>query len=324
MQAVRDGALYRAGQEAAAGATAALQAARHLERLLPGSGWEHSQGQLQQALLTRLQPFTALLAALPELERLAAALGRVEGATRGKRPLKGGGEEVVGVRLGGRISEVLPSELALLADPATEDLFYLRWIERRLVSLELTGGGQGGAGEPEKRGPILAVVDTSGSMRGAPEIAAKALILALARRVVPAGRVLHLILFGGPYEVQELRIARGPGALDALLAFLGHGFYGGTELHGPLTRALQLLEERALRRADLLLITDGLVDVSPALEAAIRDQHDRTQLTVWGLVLRGGRADSIRALCDELWALDPRDASLSAGLIDRFGVPRRS
>ena len=74
-------------------------------------------------------------------------------------------------------------------DEATEDLFYMRLLERRLVSLELTGGGDEGVAQGDRRGPVIACIDTSASMEGPPELAAKALVLAVCRKVIPRGRV---------------------------------------------------------------------------------------------------------------------------------------
>ena len=100
----------------------------------------------------------------------------------------------------GEVATALPGELALLGDEDTEDLFYQRLLDRRLVSLELTGAGDEGVAMGDRRGPVIACIDTSASMEGAPELAAKALVLAVCRKVIPKGRVVHLILFGGPGE----------------------------------------------------------------------------------------------------------------------------
>lgn len=293
-----EAALRRAGE--------AEQVSRALAALWPGGGWSGGVAAVQQALLEALEPLSELLARRPEVLALADELGRAEGEGRRRRGLDGGGEEVVGVRMGGRLSDALPGELALLGDPDTEDLFYARWLEGRLMTLELTGAGTGGAGPAARRGPVVAVVDTSGSMSGAPERLAKAMILAVARRIAPQGRKLHLILFGGEDEVVRLTLGRGPAGLDALLAFVRLGFRGGTDLNAPLRAAVEQLEQPGWARADLLLITDGLVRVPRALVTQMDAARVRHGARVWGLLMWEGGATALRPLCDTLLALDPR------------------
>ncbi|MEM6931537.1 MAG: hypothetical protein AAF602_31695, partial [Myxococcota bacterium] len=185
---------------AAEGAIETDRVARPHERFLPGIGWSTAPGQLELSLLERLDQLATLLESLEELKDLADHLGRLEDATDREGRSEGGREEVVGVRLGGEVATALPGELALLGDPDTEDLFYQRLLERRLVSLELTGTGDEGSAMGDRRGSVIACIDTSASMEGPPELAAKALVLAVCRKVIPKGRTVHLILFGGPGE----------------------------------------------------------------------------------------------------------------------------
>ena len=56
-------------------------------------------------------------------------------------------------------AHLLPGEVALLGDPDLEDLFYLKFAERRLLQYELEGR------ESEGRGPIILALDESGRCR---------------------------------------------------------------------------------------------------------------------------------------------------------------
>jgi uncharacterized protein with von Willebrand factor type A (vWA) domain len=312
------------GQAAAEGALQTDRVARHLERFLPGVGWSAAPGALEHTLLTQLDGLVTLLEKLDDLKELADALGRMEEPTRERGLLEGGREEVVGVHLGGEVSHALPSELALLADPETEDLFYQRLTEHRLISLELTGEGDQGASAGDKRGPVIACIDTSGSMQGAPELAAKALVLAVCRRVLPRNRTVHLILFGGQGERTELRLKRGRGGLEALLEFLQASFHSGTDFDGPLLRAMDLLEERELLRADILVVTDGLCRASRAVIERVVDVRDATGARVWSVVL--GRSDTrgVEPFSHEVLTLDPDAAAQASGLLRGLESGRRS
>jgi len=306
------------GVDACDGALDADQAVSMLERFMPGVGWSLAPGAIRRTLIDRLDKLADLIARLPQLVEIADSLGRIEGAGRERGVAEGGSEEVVGVRLGGNIEDVLPSELALLSDPSTEDLFYQRFVERRLLALELSGEGMGGVADAEKRGPVIACIDTSASMRGAPEMAAKALVLAVCRRVLPQHRTLHLLLFGGPGEWTELRLRAGQGGLEDLLEFLGMGFDAGTDFDGPLLRAMELLDERDLHRADVLVVTDGLGRASREVIERVSALRAERHFKVWSVVLGSHDDWGVRRFSDEVWALVPDSAARAAGLIRKF------
>ena len=303
--------LHDMTEAAATGAIQTDQVARQLERFLPGVGWSNAPGQLEHTLLGRLERLAALLEKLPELQRLADALGRLEDATRKEGKQDGGREEVVGVHFGGDVRTALPTELGLLGDPDLEDLFYSRMVERRLVSLELSGSGDEGRAQGERRGPVIACIDTSASMEGAPELAAKALVLAVCRAAVPRGRVVHLVLFGGPGEKTEIRVRHGLGGLEGLLSFLELGFHSGTDFDGPLLRALELLDEQQLDRADILVVTDGLCRAHPDVVTRVSRSREERGVAVWSVVLGNDDARGVAPFSDEVLMVDlanPRGA----------------
>jgi uncharacterized protein with von Willebrand factor type A (vWA) domain len=314
--------LEGAAEAATEGALQTDRVARYLEHFVPGIGWSNAPGQLEIVLLERLRGLTALLEQLDDLRKLADHLGRLEDATRKKGPQYGGREEVTGVRFSGDVANALPSELGLLGDPDTEDLFYQRYSEKRLLSLELKGTGDDGTTMGDKRGPIIACIDTSASMEGAPELAAKALVLAVCRKVIPKGRRVHLILFGGPGERTEIRLRRGLGGLEGLLDFLEMSFHSGTDFDGPLLRALDLLEEADLTAADILVVTDGLCRAAPEVVDRVAQARETRGVRVWSVVL--GRRDvrGVAPFSDEVWQLDPTDAAAAVGLVQKIGRHR--
>lgn len=305
-----------AGEPAWQGAKAGEALARTLESLVPGMSWGTTPGELHATLAHKLDALVELLERLPTLRALAAKLGRLEADYRKSKANEGGSEEVTGVRSGGDVARALPSELALLSDPDTEDLFFLRLLERRLVSLELTGAGLDGVSHERQRGPVIACIDTSGSMQGPPEEAAKALVLAIARQVVPQGRVVHLLLFGAAGERTELRLRRGRGGLEDLLAFLVRGFSGGTDFDTPLLRAMELLKEADLRAADVLVVTDGYAHASREVVAAVEAARAGRGVRVWSVLLGTGGVHGVQGFSDDVWVVDPR-ADLPLDLLRR-------
>jgi uncharacterized protein with von Willebrand factor type A (vWA) domain len=93
-----------------------------------------------------------------KLQQIAAVCGRFtrialqQQKTRVKHPP----DEINSIITGSEVELLLPSEIALLADPDLEDLFYLRFAERGLMQYDLIGH------EPEGQGPIIIAIDESG------------------------------------------------------------------------------------------------------------------------------------------------------------------
>lgn len=295
------------------GATAAAAgAARACDELVltlgsiaPGFGWDFSTSHLHRTLLARIQRLAAILNRLSVLRRIADELGRIEAFQRATRRAEHGGREaVVGVRVGGDLSDALACELALLASPETEDLFFQRFVERRLLCLELQGTMEETTPADEKRGPVIACVDTSGSMHGAPESVAKALILAVVRQVVPQGRAIHLLLFGGPGEASPIEIRRGGKSLEALLDFLAMGFHAGTDYDTPLLRAVELLKTSTYAKADVLVVTDGLCRASARIVERVAEAKRHAGARVLSVVV-GGDAAGVDGFSDHVWVVDP-------------------
>jgi len=276
-----------------------------LGTLVPGLGWDFSQGHLHQTLLFQLEKLSALLSRLSTLRRIADELGRAEAfQRRARRALGGGREAVVGVRVGGDLADALVCELALLASPETEDLFFQRFIEHRLLCLELEGTTTEMTPRDERRGPAIACVDTSGSMQGAPEAVAKALILTVVKQLVPKGRSVQLLLFGGPGEATPLEIRRGRRGLSDLLQFLAMGFHAGTDYDTPLLRATELLKTPEYQKADILVVTDGLCRASERIANQVDESKKQANARVLSVVV-GGDLAGVERFSDQVWRIDP-------------------
>jgi len=297
--------LQGALEQAVAAASACDEAVLALADLLPGLGWDLRTGNLHEVLALDLSALADLLRRLPALRRIVDELGRAETIERSlPRADAGGRESVVGARVGGELSDVLPCELALLSGPDTEDLFYQRFIEGRLVSLELTGTITETSKSQRRRGPAIACIDTSGSMGGAPEAVAKALVLVVARRMVRERRPLHVLLFGGPGEASGIEIRPGRVGIHGLLRFLQMSFSAGTDYDTPLLRAVELLRGETFQRADVVIVTDGLCRASARVTETVREAKRRAEARVLGVVI-GSEMAGLEAFCDALWLVRP-------------------
>lgn len=168
--------------------------------------------------------------------------------------------DISGVTIGNDLNSMLPSELALLGVKDTENLFYQRYVQNRLqlfssVSRSFEVG-------KDKSGPIYICVDTSGSMKGEPEVTAKTLALAVAivaqrdRRPICMINYSHNLSFFVLTNLQHQR--------KKFLSFLSHSYDGGNDENKlfyfifkklPSVSKYKLFAD-AFKGADILIISD--------------------------------------------------------------------
>ena len=312
--------------------------------------WDELRGQLRRREWQAAQRISDTLARLPELAALIRRLGRAERAAQpqalpprstdsaAQRPLglkavetrlPGAPGALRGIRLSDRIEAMLGSEAAMLLHPVLHKLWRARRAEARLLTYDSEGvlidwrcdpaqpPRQASAPpQPEalERGPIIICLDTSGSMRGAPEMVAKAVVLQAVRTAHAERRGCLLVAFGGPDEIIERALAGGPNlganpgaALAALLDLMGQGFDGGTDLQGPIARAIERVHQARWASADLLIVSDGefgcTADTLDRLDAA-RAQFG---LRVQGVLVGDRETLGLMAVADHIfWVRDWR------------------
>ena len=191
-------------------------------------------------------------------------------------------EEIIGLRLGKDLEYVLPSELALMADEETSILFDLKFLESKLMCFELQGMTycdttteiivEQKSQEDEKPGPMILCVDTSDSMNGFPENIAKAMALFLGTKAKSENRACFVINFSTGIETFELTSKTG---ISNLIAFLRQSFHGGTDAAPALRHALKMMEQESYQKADLLMISDFVMNGLPDdLLASIEIQRE--------------------------------------------------
>lgn len=291
-------------------------------RVLRHVGWQEVQ---------RLQD---LLARTPQLRALVRSLGRMN-APRGAEkasvveevvdPVRRVVEELRlvrspraptearGIERSGQIARMLPAEAALLAHPTLRLLWHARRAESGLATYRYEGQVlehvrvqvdadpvERSSHELPERGPVVICLDTSGSMQGAPEQIAKALVLAVARAAHDEGRPVKVVLFSGPGDVETLTVDLGPEGIGDLLYLLSASFHGGTDLDWPLRIALDTLDARGWDRADLLLVSDGAFELPSGLVERFAWAREHRNARVHGLLVGVQASEAMQALCDPL------------------------
>ncbi|HVZ32792.1 MAG TPA: VWA domain-containing protein, partial [Polyangiaceae bacterium] len=233
-------------------------------------GWDLDEGLWDELDFAPLEAAAKLLEGEPALRRVAELLGRDYRArlpqvhppfAAQETELEPGRTEIRGVRFGDEIGQLVSSEAALLAHHDTQTLFFQKAAESRLLIWDHFTPAQkawtSDAKERQKhneRGPMVIVLDTSGSMRGKPEEVAKTAVLALLRVALEEDRACYLVNFSSQIRCADLSNLREQ--LPELLRFLKFSFHGGTDLNPALKECLRVLDEGRYRDADVLVVSD--------------------------------------------------------------------
>ena len=260
----------------------------------PGAGFSYADLQAAGG-----EDFTALAQALrgnAAIKELARKMGRAYISEQRKKQTRipqASRSEVHGTHRSDDVMRLLPSELLNLEDEALENLFYARLLEKQLQTYELQGTtlipGETTEAQRKRTGPVVACLDTSGSMGGTPLLKAKALLLAIANILRQEERSLHVLLFGAADEIREFAL-EDPQHSAGLLHFLRQGFGGGTNFEAPLARAMQIIEQHpAYEKADVLMISDGDCQLSDHFCQHLHQRKAALDCMVYSVLCDGQR-----------------------------------
>jgi uncharacterized protein with von Willebrand factor type A (vWA) domain len=305
--------------------------------------WDELIGHLQSRPWQEAQRAAERLAQWPALAELIRKLGRAERSPRAAPAARATPQplpsppvplralhtrlpdapgEITGIRWSARIERMLGSEAVMLRHPVLKKLWRARHAEARLLSwqtealltdwrADTSARPQGPQAEsdpePLERGPIILCLDTSGSMRGAPEHIAKAVVIAALRAAHEGARGCTLVAFGGPGELVEHELGRGPRGLQALMELMGQSFDGGTDVQSPIERAIERVHEARWRSADLLVVSDGEFGCVPQTLQRLDDARERFGLRVQGVLVGDRETMGLLEVCDHIhWVRDWR------------------
>lgn len=215
------------------------------------------------------------------LRRIALLAGRMKRLALSKRRLRvrHGTDEVVSIETGRDLSRVLPQELVALRHPVLRREFFRRFAEGSLLQYQLDGL------ETLGQGPMIVCLDSSGSMRGEREAWAKAVALALLHVAGREKRDYALIHFGSRDELRVVRFARGQATAEQVLDALAFAFHGGTDFEAPLGEAMDLILTSRFNLADVVFLTDGECQLSPAALSEVLATKAKRQVRVFSVLI---------------------------------------
>lgn len=239
-----------------------------LSMLFPGKMWDYSLRALHREYFGNLERYAAVLRKRADLREILEQVERIE-LEYGSKKLSlspYSRNEVHSVTFSSDIQTLLPIEVVKLKNPTLKLKFYADMLEEKLLTYQLRGENWNSdtAGK-RRKGPVIALVDTSASMRGAPELFAKAVMLAITRRMLKEGRDVKVILFSSKWQTFEIELTNKKRMGQEFLEFLKFTFGGGTDFNTALRAGLKTLKgEKAFEGADILFLTDGASELSEA------------------------------------------------------------
>lgn len=274
--------------------------------LIMGRGFDMALGVLRHTGWMEILKLRKLVEQLPQLREIVQSLGRLHASDNDTSvaesilvPVRRLEEERLeirtplvpaetrGVERSGEIARMLPVEAVNLGHPKLRMLWHARRAERALLSYRVEGieiertlverdafeEAEGRRPRPE-RGPIIAVLDTSGSMHGTPELVAKALVLECLRTAHEEKRRCFLYAYSGPGQVVEHELDLSPEGVGRLLAFLGFTFGGGNDETGVMMRVVERLKANGWTKADVVFVSDGEWPAPVALVSVVKEARE--------------------------------------------------
>ncbi len=210
-------------------------------------------------------------------------------------------DEIMGIKLGNDIKNLLPSELSLLHHPVLRKYFYIKYIENRLLNYDLKGPSEEASKKNKNergKGPIILCIDNSSSMEGMPEELAKGSALYILKKAYKENREVYLINFGSEGEVEEFHLTNTQNGLYFALKFLRKKFFGGTDFVTPIKRSIELINSEKFPNADLLFITDGLAKVPNSFITWVENAKKSLDFKIYSLIINS--KEEINYFSDEI------------------------
>ncbi len=201
---------------------------------------------------------TQFMRSIPRgLRQLAKRIGRAgnDDSLSSGHFLTAAKSDIVGITVGNELGSLLPSEIATLSCPETQNVFFKNYVEKKLQVFASASGGNVNTPRHDD-GPIIICLDSSGSMTGKPANISRALTIAVCIIAQRRHRKVLIVKYSHSHSMFRMNNLRRDMVkiLDFLSRFEGGGNDENT-MFGWLFRDI-LPEQGDFRPADVLCISD--------------------------------------------------------------------
>jgi len=264
-------------------------------------GWGMEPGQLTKVPAKERIDLMRRIANSAKIRELNKLMGRMKRLAFQKRYTRITKEpsEVTDIITGNDLSRVIPSELVNLAVPELKVLFLKKYVNNELLVYELKGR------ETFGRGPIIILIDNSGSMGAAAdgitrEMWAKAMGLAMAEIALRDKRDIEFLNFSSRSEISMHVVPHTlppEKRLEALITVAEEFYGGGTDFETPLMHALKDVDKSMFKKADIIMVTDGDCEVSEAFSEEFSNLREKKGVRLHSVVI-GSHSESLKGVSD--------------------------
>lgn len=271
-------------QAMAAAVQEALNGVRQQQQLMSAFGWGEGLGMLNHPGNSKEKEQVAQrLTRDARFRKIAEAAGRFQAIAalrQGAKRSKHIPDQIADTSLGSNLAKLVPSELVRVALVAVRTHFLKDFADESLQQQEFNGSTDDG-----QQGPVVICLDKSGSMDGQREIDSTGLMLALLSIAQEQQRNARVILFDGMVrhikDIDPFTVTH-----TDRIDLADRRYSGGTDFMQPLQKALEALEQNAaLRKADVIFITDGEADVTESFSERWREAQVRLSFKVYTLLV---------------------------------------
>lgn len=254
--------------------------------------WGNDLGKLRRQAYARYLEWVERLKRHPDLIAMVDEVGRrterLIRAKQDKRP-RTAPDRYDELGLSGDLSHMLPSEASLLADPDYEAYFLQKWLDGKLMTYSAYSKAKDFG-----KGPVICLLDSSHSMRGAKQRLAQIFVMTFAALTLAERRDFILLLFGAKGELVERPLFHQRPDWASFFRLSQLAFGGGTNFDAPLRRGMQLVSESgSFEDADLVMVTDGIGAVSLPVREELAQLGGEISLRLHTLIVGSARQHKI-------------------------------
>jgi len=260
----------------------------------------HSGRKARMAVHKKLASVVNQNSRLKRIAELAGRMRRIAMEQQRQKPQKGT-DEVTGVECGDELRKMVPAE-ALYTDDDIDLVFASKLHERSLLQFEMSK-------TPKKeQGPIVMVVDSSGSMSaGDADVWAAAVSLAFLEIAYKQKRAFAIVHFGrNVLRVDTFTKWADIDREEVLAAVSFFAADGGTNFMEPLSEAVKKIRDTgAFSEADIVMVTDGNASVDDSWLAQFKAAQRELSFSVYSILVGSYTdADTNKLFSDETVHLD--------------------
>lgn len=248
------------------------------------------------------------------MRELADLVGRFRSLarTRQRQKIAKERDELYSITVGKDLAYTLPSELAMLRHPMRRLDFYRRYTEGQLLQYELVRKERLG------RGPIVAMIDCSGSMMGPRMDWATAVALALFDTARRQKRKVAVVFFNSRIVYKANLDPKDTKNPKTLLEIASVGAGGGTDYDPPIQWAISTIENVGFKKADMVMITDGECRLSKELRERLLEKKGQLGFRVWTIQIASTNmiSEELQSWSDRVWAVNSLTDELAGDLLE--------